>query len=58
MCVCSVLTVTVGDGHGVTLALTLLHGSGSEALGTLTGGLARVGETLHSPHLLAQPTLR
>lgn len=54
----SVLTVSVSDGRGATLALTLLHVGGSEAFGTVTGGLACIGETLHCPHLLAQPTLR
>uniref|UniRef100_A0A8C7DPP3 Uncharacterized protein n=1 Tax=Oncorhynchus kisutch TaxID=8019 RepID=A0A8C7DPP3_ONCKI len=51
-------SVNVGDGRGATLALTLLHVGGSEGLGTVTGGLACVGETLHCPLLLAQPTLR
>lgn len=51
------LTVTVRDGRGVTLALTLLHGGGSEGLSTLVRRLPSVGQTLDRPHLLSQTTL-
>ena len=52
------LTVAVGYGGGVALALTLLHGGGSEGLCTLVRRLPGVGQTLHRPHLLAQAALR
>lgn len=52
------LTVAVGDGRGVTLALALLHGGWPEGLCTLIGWLTRVRQTLHRPHLLAQAALR
>lgn len=51
------LTVTVRDGRGVTLALTLLHGGGSEGLSALVRRLPGVGQTLDRPHLLSQTTL-
>lgn len=51
------LTITVQDGRGVTLALTLLHGGGSEGLSTLVRRLPGVGQTLDCPHLLSQTTL-
>lgn len=52
------LTVAVGYGGGVALALALLHGSGPEGLCTLIRRLPSVGQTLHRPHLLAQAALR
>lgn len=57
MCTFPHLTVAVGDGGGVTLALTLLHGGGSEGLCALIRRLPGVGQTLHRPHLLAQAAL-
>ena len=51
------LTVAVGDGGGVALALALLHGGGSEGLCALVRRLPGVGQTLHRPHLLAQTAL-
>lgn len=51
------LTVAVGDGCGVAFALALLHGGGSEGLGTLIRRLPGVGQTLDRPHLLSQATL-
>ena len=52
------LTVAVGDGGGVALALALLHGGGSEGLGAIVRRLPGVRQTLHRPHLLAKATLR
>lgn len=52
------LTVTVGDWSGVTLALTLLHGGGSEGLWTLIWRLSSVRQTLHCSHLLPQAAMR
>lgn len=51
------LTVTVGDGRGVTLALTLLHGGWSEGLCAVVRRLPGVRQTLHRPHLLTQAAL-
>lgn len=51
------LTVAIGDGGGVALALTLLHGGGSEGLCALIRRLPGVRQTLHRPHLLAQAAL-
>lgn len=51
------LTIAVGDGGGVALALTLLHGGGSERLGALVRRLPGVRKTLHRPHLLAQAAM-
>lgn len=51
------LTVTVGNGRGVTLALTLLHHGRPEGLRTLVRWLPGVGQTLNRPHLLSQATL-
>lgn len=51
------LTVTIRDGRSVTLALTLLHGGGSEGLCALMRRLSGVGQTLDRPHLLPQAAL-
>lgn len=62
VCVCAIrfghLTVAIGDGGGVALALALLHGGGSEGLCALARRLPGVRQTLHRPHLLAQAALR
>lgn len=55
---CSHLTVAIGDRGGVTLALTLLHGGGSEGLRAVVRRLPGVRQTLHRPHLLAEAALR
>lgn len=52
------LTVAIGYRGGITLALTLLHGGGSEGLCALVRQLPGVRQTLHRPHLLAQAALR
>ena len=58
VCVCNGLTVADEDGRGgITLALTLLHGGGPDGVGAVGRHLARVGQTLDGPHLLAQATL-
>lgn len=57
-CVFRCLTVSIRYGGGITFALTLLHGGGSEGLCTLVRRLPGVGEALHRPHLLAQAALR
>lgn len=54
---CPHLTVSISNGRGITLALTLLHGAGSEGLWTLVRGLSSVRQTLHCPHLLAEAAL-
>lgn len=51
------LTVTIGDGGGIALALALLHGGGPQRFGTLAGGLPRVREALHGAHLLPEAAL-
>lgn len=51
------LTVTVGDGHGVTPALALLHHGRPEGLQALVRRLPGVGQTLDRPHLLSQAAL-
>lgn len=52
-----VLTVSVGDGRGITFTLTRLDHAWTQRLGTVVRGLSGVGHTLHLPHLLSQTTL-
>lgn len=51
------LTIAVGNGRGVTLALTLLHHGRPEGVQALVRRLPGVGQTLDCPHLLSQAAL-
>lgn len=51
------LTFSIGNGGTVTFAFTLLHRWGPNSFWTVTRCLSSVGETLHSPHLLAKATM-